>query len=87
MSQLGGDLEQLATLKATFAQQTQTIQQVADAVRLQLERTHWHGPAAERFRAAWAGEFEPTLRRLQAAFEEAGVEVARRREALQRAGG
>ncbi|MEA2294186.1 MAG: hypothetical protein QOE86_1825 [Solirubrobacteraceae bacterium] len=87
MSHLGGDLDQLAALKATFAQQSQAIQQVADAVRVQLEQTHWHGPAAERFRAAWAGEFEPTLRRLHAAFEEGGVEVARRREALQRAGG
>jgi WXG100 family type VII secretion target len=87
MPQMGGDLEQLAALKATFAQQSHAIQQVADALRIQLERTHWHGPAADRFRAAWAGEFEPTLRRLQGALEEAGVEVARRREALQRAGG
>jgi WXG100 family type VII secretion target len=87
MSQMGGDLEQLAALKGTFAQQSHAIQQVADALRVQLERTHWSGPAAERFRAAWASEFEPTLRRLQGALEEAGTEVARRREALQRAGG
>jgi uncharacterized protein YukE len=87
MSQMGADLEQLAALRVTLAQQGQAIQSVADALRAQLERTHWHGPAAERFRAAWSADFEPTLRRLQQALDEAGAEVARRRDALQRAAG
>jgi hypothetical protein len=38
-------------------------------------------------RGAWASDFEPTLRRLQAAMQEAGVEVGRRRDALYQAGG
>ncbi len=87
MSQMGGDLEQLATLRASLLQQSQVIEQLTATVRGQLGGTTWHGPAAERFRGAWASEFEPSLRRLQAALQEAGNEVGRRREALLQAGG
>jgi uncharacterized protein YukE len=87
MSQMGGDLEQLATLRASLLQQSQVIEQLTATVRGQLGGTTWHGPAAERFRGAWASEFEPSLRRLQAALHEAGNEVGRRRDALLQAGG
>ena len=87
MSQMGGDLEQLATLRASLLQQSQVIEQLTATVRGQLGGTTWHGPAAERFRGAWASEFEPSLRRLQAALHEAGNEVGRRRDALHQAGG
>jgi WXG100 family type VII secretion target len=86
MSQLGGDPEQLAALRASFDRHGQTLDELAASIRNQLGATAWHGPAAERFRAAWAGEFEPTLRRLQAALQDAGTEVAKRREALLQAG-
>ena len=86
MSSLGGDLEQLAALRATFAQQSQVLEEVAGTVRAQLQGTTWHGPAAERFRGAWSGDFEPSLRRLQQALQEAAVEVGRRRDALMQAG-
>jgi uncharacterized protein YukE len=87
MSHMGGDLEELAALRVTLANQSQAIEQVATAVRTQLDNTTWHGSAAERFRGAWTSEFEPSLRRLQAALEEAGLEVGRRRDALLAAGG
>jgi WXG100 family type VII secretion target len=87
MSQMGADLEQLAALRTTFTQQSHAIEQVAGAVRGQLERTDWRGPAAERFRGAWSTDFEPTLRRLHGALQEAGAEVGRRRDALLQAGG
>ena len=87
MSHMGADLEQLATLRASLLEQAQVIEQLTGTVRRQLADTTWHGPAAERFRGAWASDFEPTLRRLQGALQEAGVEVGRRRDALQQAGG
>ena len=87
MSQMGADLEQLATLRAALLQQSQVIEQLSATVRTQLGDTSWHGPAAERFRGAWSSDFEPSLRRLQVALQEAGMEVGRRREALMRAGG
>jgi WXG100 family type VII secretion target len=86
MAQFGADLEQLAMLRATLQQQSQVIEQLTTAVRNQLAGTHWDGPAAERFRGEWSSEYEPSLRRLQAALHEAGAEVGRRREAMLQAG-
>ncbi len=87
MSHMGADLEQLARLKGSLLEQAQLIEQLTTTVRRQLGDTTWHGPAADRFRAAWGEDFEPTLRRLQGALQEAGVEVGRRRDALHQAGG
>ena len=86
MSTMGADLEQLAQLQAAFARQSHTLEELVSSMRNQLGNTNWHGPAAERFRSAWSGEYEPALRRLQAGLQEAGGEVGRRREALLRAG-
>jgi uncharacterized protein YukE len=87
MSQMGADLEQLANLRAALLQQSQAIEQLSATVRAQLGNTTWHGPAADRFRGAWSSDFEPSLRRLQGALQEAGMEVGRRRDALLQAGG
>ena len=86
MSNLGANPEQLAALAVTLSRQSQVIEELTAVVRNQLANTTWQGPAAERFRSSWGGEFEPSLRRLQAALQEAGVEVTRRREALLQAG-
>ena len=86
MSTIGGELGQLQSLKSSFDRQSQTVQELTAAVRGQLGNTWWKGPAADRFREAWGGEFEPALRKLQAALQDAGTEVARRREALIQAG-
>lgn len=86
MSTIGGELGQLQALKASFEREAAALEEVASAIRGDLSNTWWKGPAADRFRAGWAGEFEPALRRLQAALQEAGAEVARRRDALIQAG-
>ena len=87
MSTVGADVEQLGSLKGTFDQQTQVVEELTSTIRGQLGNTWWQGPAAERFRQSWASEYEPALRRLQEALQEAGTEVSRRREALMQAGG
>ena len=51
-----------------------------------MQSTWWKGPAADRFRSAWEGEFAPTLRRLEAALQEASQEISRRHDALTQAG-
>ena len=85
MARLGADLEQLAALRAALLRQAQTVEQMATELRGQLGATTWQGPAAERFRAQWSSEFEPALRRIQAALQDAGTDVGRHRDALQRA--
>lgn len=87
MSQMGADLEQLAVLREVLLRQSAVIEELSGTLRTQLSGTTWHGPASERFRGAWSSEFEPSLRRLQGALQEAGAEVGRRREALLQAGG
>lgn len=87
MSQLGGDPEQLAALRASFERHGHALEDLAASIRTQLGATAWTGPAADRFRSGWDSDFEPSLRRLQGALQEAAAEVARRREALLQAGG
>ncbi|HJR46019.1 MAG TPA: WXG100 family type VII secretion target [Actinomycetota bacterium] len=86
MSTIGGEIGQLQSLKANFDRQSQSVNELTAAIRGELGNTWWKGPAADRFRDAWSGEFEPALRKLEAALQEAGTEVARRREALIQAG-
>jgi WXG100 family type VII secretion target len=86
MSMYVADLEQLTALAATFDRQSQAVAEVTAVVRSDVLGANWQSPAATRFREAWTGEFEPALRRLQAAMQEAATEVNRRREAIQAAG-
>ena len=86
MSTIGGEIGQLRSLKTTFDREGQAVQELTTRIRGELNNTWWKGPAAERFRSAWGSDFEPALRRLQAALQEAGTEVNRRTEALIQAG-
>ena len=86
MARIGGEIEQLAQLKATFDRESKSVEELTRAIRGQLQGTAWEGPAAERFRTAWAGEYEVALRKIQQALVDAGAEVARRQGALLQAG-
>ena len=86
MARIGGEIEQLAQLKATFDRESKTVEELTRVIRGQVQATAWEGPAAERFRSMWAGEFEPSLRKLGQALVDAGAEVSRRQTALLQAG-
>jgi uncharacterized protein YukE len=86
MTQIGGEIGQLQSLQTNFTRQTEAVRELTASVRNQLGNTWWKGPAADRFRSAWQGEFEPALRKLEGALQDAGTEVSRRREALIQAG-
>jgi len=86
MARIGGEIEQLGQLKTTFDRESRTVEELTRVIRGQLETTVWEGPAAERFRSMWSGEFEVSLRKLQEALVDAGVEVSRRQTALLQAG-
>lgn len=84
--QVGAELGQMQSLKKSFDNNAQKSVELMTSVRGQLDNTWWKGPAADRFRQAWTSEFEPALKKLEAALQEAGGEVERRRQALERAG-
>jgi WXG100 family type VII secretion target len=83
---IGASIEQLTELKSTFDREAQNIEALVGNIGGRLADTDWEGGAAERFRAQWASEFEPSLRNLRQALEEAGLEVARRRDNLVQGG-
>lgn len=84
---LGANPEQLRTLRAALQREAETTDNLMQSIRAQLGTTEWMGPRAERFRAMWQDEFEPSLRGLQNALVEAGQEVERQRIDLERVTG
>lgn len=86
MARIGGELEQLVTLRGVFERESGSVDDLTRAIRGQLASTTWEGPAADRFRQMWEAEFEPSLAKLRTALQEASMEVSRRREALVQAG-
>jgi uncharacterized protein YukE len=86
VSTIGAEMGQLQQLGQSFTRESQTVAQLTAAIGGQVNSTWWKGPAADRFRSSWEGEFAPTLRRLEAALQQASAEVHRRHEALTQAG-
>lgn len=86
MSTIGAEMGQLQQLGQSFLREGQTVNQLTATISGQVNSTWWKGPAADRFRSAWESEFAPTLRRLEAALQDASREVGRRHDALTQAG-
>ena len=86
MSTIGAEMGQLQQLGQTFTRESQSVAQLTAQIGGQVTSTWWKGPAADRFRSSWESEFAPTLRRLEAALQQASQEIARRHEALTQAG-
>lgn len=87
MARIGGEIEQLSELSASFQREAQEAEGLMRRIRSQLSNTVWEGGAADRFRSTWQDQFEPSLRDLENALVEAGREIDRRRTALIEAGG
>ena len=86
MSTIGAEMGQLQQLGQTFSREGQNVAQLTSAISGQVNNTWWKGPAADRFRSAWESEFAPTMRRLEAALQQASQEIGKRHEALLQAG-
>ncbi len=78
---VGGQLDEMGNLASTFRNNASQMQHIRGSIDGVLVSTTWSGPAAERFRESWR-QFAPSLDRLYEALTEAGVEVDRRRVAL-----
>jgi WXG100 family type VII secretion target len=86
VSTIGAEMGQLQQLGQTFSREGQNVAQLTAAINSQVNSTWWKGPAADRFRGSWESEFAPTMRRLEAALQQASQEIARRHQALTQAG-
>ena len=86
MGIVGAELASLTRLEAAVARHGAALEQLRAALGAEIAATEWQGRAADRFRAAWSEEHEPSLRQLEAALREAAVEVSRRRAAIEAAG-
>jgi uncharacterized protein YukE len=83
---IAGDIEQLLALQNTFTRNSRLVEELTSSMTNELSNVRWEGPAAERFRSLWTGDFSSALRRIQEALDDASTEVSRRREALIAAG-
>ncbi len=86
MAQIGATIEEMHALQAAFMRESGTVEQLSSAISGQVGNTWWVGPAAERFRGQWEGEFRPMLQALQTSLQDCSQEIARRTEAMQAAG-
>jgi WXG100 family type VII secretion target len=86
VSTIGAEMGQLQQLGQTFNREGQNVAQLTAAINGQVNSTWWKGPAADRFRSSWESEFAPTMRRLEAALQQASQEISRRHDALTQAG-
>jgi len=77
---------QLESLGQSFNRESGTVAQLTSTIGGQVTSTWWKGPAADRFRSEWESEFAPTLRRLEAALQQASQEIGKRHQALTQAG-
>jgi WXG100 family type VII secretion target len=77
---------QLESLGQSFQRESGNVAQLTATISGQVQSTWWKGPAADRFRSSWESEFAPTLRRLEAALQDASREIQRRHQALMQAG-
>jgi WXG100 family type VII secretion target len=87
VSTIGAEMDQLHQLGQKFSAESTQVGHLTTSIGNQVHNTWWKGPAADRFRAAWESEFAPTMRRLEAALQEASAEVNRRHHGLHQAGG
>jgi uncharacterized protein YukE len=81
----GGNLDQMQTLDSTFTGQAQAVVDLTSRITSTLQGTSWTGPAAERFRQDWSGQFQPALQKLQQALTDNAAIVRNRRAAIETA--
>jgi uncharacterized protein YukE len=86
MPQIGATIEEMTALQAAFNRESATVANLTNSISSQVSGTWWVGPAAERFRGSWDGEFRPMLARLQAELDACAVEVSNRAQAISQAG-
>lgn len=82
---LSGNTAEMATLSTTFNGAATDIDTLIGRLTAPVHGTTWTGPAADRFRTQWDGEFAPMLGRLKEALTTNATVVQQRMAALEQA--
>lgn len=83
----GADLADLDTLRGEFDRRAEEVNGLTGALSAKIEpgATAWSGPGADKFRAAWNGDFKPALGKLETALREASTAIATYRDNIEAA--
>ena len=57
MPQIGATIEEMQQLQSTFTRESANVAELTSTVSSQVGSTWWVGPAADRFKGQWDGEF------------------------------
>ena len=82
---IGGDLGQMQTLATQLARASEEVRTLQSTITNGVLGTSWTGPASNRFRDAWNGQYKSNLQQLQDALTQLSAEVKNRRTALENA--
>ena len=83
---IGGEIPALEHLQVSLQRQSVTVDDLLAQLSGEVNSTWWQGGAADRFRAAWEGDYQPALRRLSQALVDASDEVRNRAQMLTQVG-
>jgi WXG100 family type VII secretion target len=86
VARIGASPEELTQLKSVFDTQSDRITDLINAVASKLNSVDWQGPAHDRFKNQWDGDFMKTLRNLQQALQDAGREAHQVGDNIRKAG-
>lgn len=79
---LGGDIPAMEQLQAQLKQRSQEVVDLRTQLTNMIGGTWWSGPAADRFKNEWNGQYSASLQNLEKLLTELGEEVRRRKDAL-----
>lgn len=82
MAQLGADIEGMQQLHGQLKQRSGEVSRLRSDLTGMVNNTWWKGPAADRFRSEWNGQYSSSLQKLEQLLNELGQEVQRRKQAL-----
>jgi uncharacterized protein YukE len=85
MGMQGADIMQMQQLEQRLQQESQAVKELMQRINSTLENTQWTGPAADRFKQEWQGNFMKALNTLSDALGQNAAAVRNRWQAFEAA--
>lgn len=85
MGMQGADIMQMQQLEQRLQQESAAVKELMQRIDQTLSNTQWTGPAAERFKQEWTGDFRKALTTLSDALGQNAATVRNRWQAFEAA--